>query len=81
MLISNVIALHSRLKVKRAAVKAELQKASTGALGSILKQHASSVLVTECESCLYKPLLRLVRVMARCCCSDYLGRWDPKLRR
>ena len=35
------------MNVKRAAFKEELQKASTGALGSILKQHASSVLVTE----------------------------------
>lgn len=40
-----------RLKLKPAAAKEELQKASTGALGSILKQHASSVLVTECAFC------------------------------
>lgn len=38
-----------RLNVKRLAVKEELQKGSTGALGSIVKQHASAVLVTECE--------------------------------
>ena len=40
--------LLARLKLKPAAANEELQKASTGALGSILKQHASSVLVTEC---------------------------------
>ena len=41
--------LRGRLNVKRAAVKEELQKGSTGALGSIVKQHAYAVLVTECE--------------------------------
>ena len=41
-----------RLNVKRATVKEELRKGSTGALGSIVKQHASSVLVTECERAL-----------------------------
>lgn len=46
-----------RLNVKRAAVKEELQKGSTGALGSIAKQHASTVLVTECELANSRPNL------------------------
>ena len=43
------VGARGRLNVKRAAVQEELQKGSTGALGSIVKQHASAVLVTECE--------------------------------
>eukprot|EP01048_Picozoa_sp_COSAG05_P019454 COSAG05_NODE_3051_length_2382_cov_2.250986_1_plen_170_part_00 len=44
--------LHVRLKLRQAAAATELQKSSTRALGSVVKQHASTMLVTECT---YQP--------------------------
>lgn len=78
--------LRGRLNVKRAAVKEELQKGSTGALGSIIKQHASAVLVTECERtspghCIhFHNLQQYPQLKPNLRRSDHLGRWPPGFR-